>query len=90
MSQARKTLIHQAFKKLDKSGDGVVTVEDLHGVYNVKKHPKYLSGEWSEDRCLRQFLDSFDSDDKDGQVKLFFIFFISLIYHPVCILVGHA
>ena len=75
MSQARKTLIHQAFKKLDKSGDGVVTVEDLHGVYNVKKHPKYLSGEWSEDRCLRQFLDSFDSDDKDGQVKLFLYFF---------------
>ncbi|GFS03633.1 calcyphosin-like protein [Elysia marginata] len=68
MSQARRNLIHLAFKKLDKSGDGIVTVEDLHGVYNCRKHPKYLSGEWSEDQCLRQFLDSFDSDDKDGKI----------------------
>ncbi|GFN87108.1 calcyphosine-like b [Plakobranchus ocellatus] len=68
MSQARRNLIHLAFKKLDRSGDGIVTVEDLHGVYSCKKHPKYLSGEWTEDQCLRQFLDSFDSDDKDGKI----------------------
>ena len=76
MSQARRNLIHKAFKKLDKSGDGIVTVEDLHGVYNCKKHPKYLSGEWTEDQCLRQFLDSFDSDDKDGKVMLIFSFIV--------------
>ena len=69
MNNARRSLITQAFRKLDKSGDGVVTVEDLHNVYNVKNHPKYKSGEWSEDRCLREFLDSFDTPgDKDGQV----------------------
>ncbi|XP_067677499.1 calcyphosin-like protein isoform X3 [Haliotis asinina] len=68
MSKARRALIEQAFKKLDKSGDGVVTVEDLKGVYNVKKHPKYLNGEWTEDQCLRQFLDTFDSQDKDGKI----------------------
>ncbi|WAR23281.1 CAPSL-like protein [Mya arenaria] len=68
MSNARKTLINQAFMKLDRSGDGVITVEDLKGVYNVSKHPKYLNGEWTEERCLRVFLDSFDSNDKDGKV----------------------
>lgn len=69
MNQNRKKLITQAFQKLDKSGDGVVTVDDLHGVYNVKNHKKYLSGEWSEDECLKEFLDSFDSpNDKDGQI----------------------
>jgi len=68
MSGARKNLINQAFHKLDRSGDGVITTEDLKGVYNVKKHPKYLNGEWTEDQCLRQFLDSFDSKDKDGKV----------------------
>ena len=68
MSEARKTLIMKAFRKLDKSGDGVVTIDDLKGVYNVTKHPKYLSGEWTEDRCLREFLDSYDSNDKDGKV----------------------
>ena len=69
MSNARKSLIHQAFKKLDRTGDGVVTIEDLKGVYSANKHPKYLSGEWTEDQVLRQFLDSFDSQDKDGKVS---------------------
>ena len=36
MSKNRKSLIAQAFRKLDKSGDGVVTVDDLRGVYNPK------------------------------------------------------
>ena len=51
--------------------DGEITVEDLRGVYNPKKHPKYLSGEWSEDQVLRHFLDCFDYDHhKDGKVTL--------------------
>ena len=37
MSKARVNLIRQAFQKLDKTGDGFVTVEDLKGVYNVKQ-----------------------------------------------------
>lgn len=68
MSQHRKDLIFKAFSKLDKSGDKIITVEDLKPVYNVKKHPKYLNGEWSEEQCLRTFLDSFDSNEKDGKV----------------------
>jgi Ca2+-binding EF-hand superfamily protein len=69
MSNARKSLIHQAFVKLDKVSDGKITVDDLKGVYNVKKHPKFLSGEWNEDQCLREFLDSFDTHGhKDGEV----------------------
>ncbi|XP_052826937.1 calcyphosin-like protein [Octopus bimaculoides] len=68
MSQARINIIMQAFSKLDKTHDGIITIEDLKGVYNVKKHPKYLNGEYTEDQCLQLFLDSFDSDNKDGQV----------------------
>lgn len=69
MSERRKKLIQMAFNKLDKSGDGSLTVEDLKGVYNVKKHPKYLNGEWTEDQCLRRFLDTFDSrGSEDGKI----------------------
>lgn len=69
MSEARKEVVMQAFRKLDKTGDGVITVEDLRGVYNAKCHPKYQNGEWSEDQVFRTFLDSFDSPyDKDGKV----------------------
>ena len=69
MNSSRKSLVTQAFNKLDRTGDSLITVEDLKGVYNVKKHPKYLNGEWTEDQCLGQFLNSFDSDDKDGKVS---------------------
>jgi Ca2+-binding EF-hand superfamily protein len=69
MSKARKDIIIKAFHKLDRSGDGVVTIEDLKGVYNASKHPKYMNGEWTEEQVFRSFLDSFDSpDDKDGKV----------------------
>lgn len=70
MSQARKEVVMQAFRKLDKTGDGVITIEDLRGVYNAKSHPKYQNGEWTEEQVFRKFLDNFDSPyDKDGQVN---------------------
>ena len=71
MSNARKNVINQAFNKLDSHGqDGVITIEDLKGVYNVKFHPKFQNGEMTEDEVLREFLDSFDSpDEKDGKVS---------------------
>ncbi|NWV74666.1 CAPSL protein, partial [Dasyornis broadbenti] len=69
MSNARKEIIMQVFRKLDKTGDGVITIEDLRGVYNVKYHPKYQNGDWTEDQVFRAFLDNFDSPyDKDGKV----------------------
>lgn len=69
MSDRRKQIIGLAFGKLDKTGDGKITAADLKGVYNVKHHKKYLNGEWTEDRCLREFLDTFDSkDNKDGLI----------------------
>jgi len=70
MSQRRKNLINQAFVKLDRTGDGQITVEDLKGVYSVKHHKKFMNGEWTEEQCLREFLDSFDTpNEKDGVVS---------------------
>lgn len=70
MSNRRRQIIAEAFKKLDRTGDGVVTVEDLQGVYNSQHHPKFKSGEWSEEQVFRSFLDNFDSPyDKDGKVE---------------------
>jgi len=61
MASCRKMLVIQAFKKLDKVCDGNVNVDDLRGVYCVKRHPKYISGEWNEEKCLQEFLVSFDT-----------------------------
>lgn len=70
MSKSRMEEVMEAFRKLDRTGDGVITVDDLRGVYNAKYHPKYQNGEWTEEQVFRTFLDSFDSPyDKDGKVQ---------------------
>ena len=48
--------VQRAFEKLDKDKSGNITVEDLHGVYDVTQHPKVVSGEWTEDEALGAFL----------------------------------
>ncbi|KAJ8273959.1 hypothetical protein COCON_G00085840 [Conger conger] len=71
LSCSRRAVIEAAFRKLDRSGDGVVTVQDLQGVYDATQHPNFRSGLWSQEEVFHTFLDSFDSPhDKDGKVTL--------------------
>lgn len=69
MSAARQNLISEAFRKMDRTGDGVITIEDLKGFYYAQKHPKYLNGEMTEDQVFRMFLKNFDCpNNPDGKV----------------------
>ena len=69
MNEFRVNLVKQAFAKADKSGDGVITVKDLKGVYSVKQHPKYMNGEWDEKQCFEEFLKTFEEpNNPDGKV----------------------
>lgn len=65
-------LTQRAFTSIDRNHDGVITIEDLRGVYSVKSHPKYMNGQWTEEQVLRHFLDCFDyGKHKDGVVSIF-------------------
>lgn len=69
LSDNRVSLIKQAFNKMDKTGDGVVTIDDLRNVYSVKAHPQFQSGELTEDQILDKFLSNFDTENaSDGKV----------------------
>lgn len=56
MNQSRQKIVLQAFKKLDKDGNGWIDLSDVRGVYNAKKHPDVLAGKKTEDQILQEFL----------------------------------
>ena len=39
MNMARKKIVLQAFKKLDKYGNGWIDLSDIKGVYKADRHP---------------------------------------------------
>jgi Ca2+-binding EF-hand superfamily protein len=51
--------VHQAFKKLDRDGNGVIELNDLIGVYDASKHPDVTRGAKSENDVLLEFLNTF-------------------------------
>lgn len=60
MNESRTAIVMKAFQKCDKTGDAVITYKDLKGVYNVRQHKKFQSGQWDEKQCLEEFLRNFD------------------------------
>ncbi|XP_053386894.1 calcyphosin-like protein isoform X2 [Mercenaria mercenaria] len=71
MKQCRIDVIDEAFERLDVNKDEAIMLDDLQVVYstNAKQHPKFISGEWTEEQVLRNFLDSIDTPgNPDGKV----------------------
>ena len=61
MDMTRKKIVAQAFKKLDKDGNGWIDLNDVRGTYNARKHPDLLSGKKTEDQILQEFLETFET-----------------------------
>lgn len=70
MRKCRRDLVMRAFKKLDRTNTGEITIDDLRGVYSAKFHPKYMNGQWTEEDVFLEFLKTFDSpNEPDGIVS---------------------
>merc|ERR1719326_1681092 len=61
MNPARKKIVAQVYKKLDKDGNGWVDINDVRGVYKADKHPDVKAGKKTEDQILQEFLETFET-----------------------------
>jgi len=68
MSKPRLDIIDVAFNKIDKTGDGVITVADLMNTYDVSRHPKFISGEKTKEEIIKKYLDVFQRNQSDDEV----------------------
>ena len=50
MNAKRLALVKMAYQKLDSSGDGLVTTEDIKNVYDVSQNPEVISGKITPDQ----------------------------------------
>ena len=61
-------MVDKAFVVFDKDGSGEISMEDLKGVYNCDHHPKFQSGEMTEEQIFGEFLQSFGDSNADGKI----------------------
>lgn len=67
MNERRVALVHMAFKVVDVTGDGVLTIDDLKDAYDVSWHPGVKDGSMTKEAALRDFLSQWDRKEKDGR-----------------------
>ena len=77
LNDFRKNLIEQAYDKLDVNKDGQVKLDDIAQIYDASQHPDVLEGKKTEDDVFMEFMDKWDTQEKDGIVTLdeFFDYF---------------
>lgn len=59
-----------AFRVLDKTGDGVVTLKDLLMTYDVSQHPDFINGSRTEKQIMEEFMQIWETHKKDGIVTI--------------------
>ena len=69
LSEDRQAIVDAAWSKFDVDGTGAITVDDLKGGgYDCSQHPKFQSGEMTEEEIFAEFLGAFGDKDGDGSI----------------------
>lgn len=70
LNKRRLEMVHMAYKILDKSGDGLVTIDDIMEIYDPTFHPDFASGRKTKEAVLREFMQVWETHKKDGIVTI--------------------
>ncbi|CAG9310039.1 unnamed protein product [Blepharisma stoltei] len=70
MNNRRLRLVALAYEKLDKNGDGQVTLDDIARTYDASRHPDVVSGKKTDAEIFREFITMWDTEKPDGIVTL--------------------
>ena len=68
LNERRRNLVLQAFQILDADKSGIVELNDISAKYDASKHPDVIAGKRTVESVLSEFLDTFDTEEKDGKV----------------------
>lgn len=68
LNDRRLEMVHMAYDVLDKSGDGLVTIDDIMMVYDASFHPDFQSGRKTKEEVLREFMQVWETHKTDGIV----------------------
>ena len=69
LNDKRKAIVEKAFLKFNKDdSNDYIDGKDLEGVYDVRMHPKYESGQMTKEEIFDEFLVSMGDKDRDGKI----------------------
>jgi len=70
LNERRKKVVHQAFRSLDRSHDGVISIDDLEKAFDVARVVDVMCGAKTKEQMMAEFLSTFDTIHRDGKVTL--------------------
>ncbi len=70
LNERRTEMVHMAYNVLDRSGDGLVTLEDILTIYDASYHPDFIGGRKTEKEILEDFMGVWETHKKDGIVTM--------------------
>jgi len=60
LNDFRLEFVRQAYNKLDKNGDGTVTLDDIAKIYDVSQHPDVVNGDDPKE-VYQKFMSQWDT-----------------------------
>jgi len=69
-NEFRAKIVEMAYRSLDQSGRQLVSIEDLENNYDVQPNPEYVMGAKSGTQIMTEFLQSWDTQARDGIITL--------------------